>query len=164
MKKTIQKIILFILIIILLFTLYSRFILKESLIKIAGNAVLVVITGSMEPEIMAGELIVIREVKNYQVGDIVTYREDENYLITHRIIEKQDNYLVTKGDNNNLTDNPIHQNQIEGKVIFHSKICGFFVLYLLKPITLLLILIILIKDSTFYILKNKEVKEKENKC
>ena len=164
MKKIIQKIILFILILILLFTLYSKFILKENLIKIAGTAVLIVVTGSMEPEIMAGELIVISESKDYQIGDIVTYREDGEYLITHRITEKQEDYLITKGDNNNLIDNPINESQVEGKVIFHSRLCGFFVLYLLKPITLALILIILIKDSTIYIFKNKEVKEKESKC
>ena len=164
MKKIIQKIILFILILILLFTLYSKFILKENLIKIAGKAVLIVVTGSMEPEIMAGELIVISESKDYQIGDIVTYREDGEYLITHRITEKQEDYLITKGDNNNLIDNPINESQVEGKVIFHSSLCGFFVLYLLKPITLALILIILIKDSTIYIFKNKEVKEKESKC
>ena len=164
MKKIIQKTILFILILILLFTLYSKFILKENLIKIAGKAVLIVVTGSMEPEIMAGELIVISESKDYQIGDIVTYREDGEYLITHRITEKQEDYLITKGDNNNLIDNPINESQVEGKVIFPSRLCGFFVLYLLKPITLALILIILIKDSTIYIFKNKEVKEKESKC
>ena len=166
MKNFIQKSILSIFILILLFTIYSKFILKENLIKLFGTSVLVVITGSMEPEIMSGEMIVIKESDKYEVDDIITYEDDDNYLITHRIVEKKEDLLLTKGDNNNLVDNPIHKNQIQGKVIFHSKICGFFILYLLKPITLILILILLIIEGLFYILEKKKenIKRKEHKC
>lgn len=160
MKQTIQKIFLIIIIFILLFTLYSKFILKEELIKLYNTAILVVLTGSMEPTIKSGEMIIIKEQTNYNVDDIVTYKEDRNFFVTHRIINKYENKYETKGDNNNLVDEPIDKDQIEGKVIYHSKVCGFFILYLLKPITLIVIIIFIVKEFFGHIYVKGEKNEK----
>lgn len=160
MKQTIQKIFLIIIIFILLFTLYSKFILKEELIKLYNTAILVVLTGSMEPTIKSGEMIIIKEQTDYNVDDIVTYNEDRNFFVTHRIINKYENKYETKGDNNNLIDETIDKDQIEGKVIYHSKVCGFFILYLLKPITLIVIIIFIVKEFFCHIYVKGEKNEK----
>ncbi len=160
MKQTIQKIFLIIIIFILLFTLYSKFILKEELIKLYNTAILVVLTGSMEPTIKSGEMIIIKEQTDYNVDDIVTYKEDRNFFVTHRIINKYENKYETKGDNNNLIDETIDKDQIEGKVIYHSKVCGFFILYLLKPITLIVIIIFIVKEFFCHIYVKGEKNEK----
>lgn len=160
MKQTIQKIFLIIIIFILLFILYSKFILKEELIKLYNTAILVVLTGSMEPTIKSGEMIIIKEQIDYNVDDIVTYKEDRNFFVTHRIINKYENKYETKGDNNNLVDEPIDKDQIEGKVIYHSKVCGFFILYLLKPITLIVIIIFIVKEFFGHIYVKGEKNEK----
>lgn len=160
MKQTIQKIFLIIIIFILLFTLYSKFILKEELIKLYNTAILVVLTGSMEPTIKSGEMIIIKEQTDYNVDDIVTYKEDRNFFVTHRIINKYENKYETKGDNNNLIDETIDKDQIEGKVIYHSKVCGFFILYLLKPITLIVIIIFIVKEFFGHIYVKGEKNEK----
>ena len=160
MKQTIQKIFLIIIIFILLFTLYSKFILKEELIKLYNTAILVVLTGSMEPTIKSGEMIIIKEQTDYNVDDIVTYKEDRNFFVTHRIINKYENKYETKGDNNNLIDETIDKDQIEGKVIYHSKVCGFFILYLLKPITLIVIIIFIVKEFFAHIYVKGEKNEK----
>lgn len=160
MKQTIQKIFLIIIIFILLFTLYSKFILKEEIIKLYNTAILVVLTGSMEPTIKSGEMIIIKEQKDYNVDDIVTYKEDRNFFVTHRIINKYENKYETKGDNNNLIDETIDKDQIEGKVIYHSKVCGFFILYLLKPITLIVIIIFIVKEFFGHIYVKGEKNEK----
>lgn len=160
MKQIIQKIFLIIIIFILLFTLYSKFILKEELIKLYNTAILVVLTGSMEPTIKSGEMIIIKEQTDYNVDDIVTYKEDRNFFVTHRIINKYENKYETKGDNNNLVDEPIDKDQIEGKVIYHSKVCGFFILYLLKPITLIVIIIFIVKEFFGHIYVKGEKNEK----
>lgn len=160
MKETIQKIFLIIIIFILLFTLYSKFILKEELIKLYNTAILVVLTGSMEPTIKSGEMIIIKEQTDYNVDDIVTYKEDRNFFVTHRIINKYENKYETKGDNNNLIDETIDKDQIEGKVIYHSKVCGFFILYLLKPITLIVIIIFIVKEFFGHIYVKGEKNEK----
>ena len=160
MKQTIQKIFLIIIIFILLFTIYSKFILKEELIKLYNTAILVVLTGSMEPTIKSGEMIIIKEQTDYNVDDIVTYKEDRNFFVTHRIINKYENKYETKGDNNNLIDETIDKDQIEGKVIYHSKVCGFFILYLLKPITLIVIIIFFVKEFFGHIYVKGEKNEK----
>lgn len=160
MKQIIQKIFLIIIIFILLFTLYSKFILKEELIKLYNTAILVVLTGSMEPTIKSGEMIIIKEQADYNVDDIVTYKEDRNFFVTHRIINKYEDKYETKGDNNNLIDEPIDKDQIEGKVIYHSKVCGFFILYLLKPITLIVIIIFIVKEFFGHIYIKGEKNEK----
>lgn len=160
MKQTIQKIFLIIIIFILLFTLYSKFILKEEIIKLYNTAILVVLTGSMEPTIKSGEMIIIKEKTDYNVDDIVTYKEDRNFFVTHRIINKYENKYETKGDNNNLIDETIDKDQIEGKVIYHSKVCGFFILYLLKPITLIVIIIFIVKEFFGHIYVKGEKNEK----
>ena len=151
--KIFQKLLIIFLLIILIYVLYSKYIVKDSVTKIFGYGFLVVATGSMEPEIEEEELIIIKEESEYNVGDIITY-ENDNYLVTHRIIKINDNEIITKGDANNEEDLKISENQIVGKVIYHSKALGIFVIYYLKII--LIIVVILGAIIYFLSLKNKK--------
>ena len=123
-KNILLKIIVILLVIILVYILYSKYIEKNKVTKIFGYGFLVVLTGSMEPEINSGELVVVREGE-YEVNDVITY-ETENLLVTHRIIEKNivngKIEYICKGDANNENDLKISENQIQGKVIYHSKV------------------------------------------
>ena len=119
--KVFQIILIVILLIILLYVLYSKYIAKNSVTKIFGYGFLVVVTGSMEPEIKSGELIIIKDSSEYDVGDIITY-EIDGYLVTHRIVKIEENQITTKGDSNNEEDLEINDNQVVGKVIYHSTI------------------------------------------
>lgn len=129
-----------------------------------GYAFLVVTTGSMEPEIDAGELIIIKNMKEYEINDIATFLDKDGFLVTHRIIELKKNLIVTKGDNNNLKDEPIPIENIKGKVIAHSKLLGIFVIYILKPLILcyimFLLFITILKD--FFFKENVVEERKEN--
>lgn len=142
--KIVKKIILFfislILILILISAIYSKYVKKERIIKIFGKAFFIVATGSMEPTICKEELLIISEKENYKKGDIVTYIDNDDFLITHRIIDIDKINFVTKGDANNIKDEECKIDKIQGKVIFHSKILGFFILYLLKPICIVYVL------------------------
>lgn len=104
---------------------------------------LIVVTGSMEPTINIKELIIIKEQKNYFVCDIVTYRDKNNNLVTHRIVSKSGKTVVTRGDNNTVSDEPININKIEGKVCYHSVLLGEFFIYWLKPILLFVMIFLL---------------------
>lgn len=118
----------------------------ELLTKVAGFSVLRVDSGSMEPSISVGDILIIKECGNYEVNDVVTYNVDNDYLVTHRIIEKkEDNNFVTKGDNNNTKDNDkVTRENIEGKVILNSKLLKFvYKHWFIAIIVVLLILIIL---------------------
>ena len=115
----------------------------------------------MEPTINIKEMIIIKEQKNYNIGDIVTYIDSKNNLVTHRIISKTGNKIITRGDNNTVSDIPIKKTQIEGKVKFHSIVLGEFFIYWIKPLLLLSILILLmnnIKSSNLFRRKSEEKK------
>ena len=83
-------------------------------------------TGSMEDGIHVGDYILIVKRNNYKVGDIVTYTK-EDYYVTHRIVEKNGNKVITKGDANNIVDEEITASDIVGKVIYHGGILNFFI-------------------------------------
>ena len=76
-------------------------------------------TGSMEEQIHVGDYILIFRKNNYKVGDVVTFTSGDGF-ITHRIIQKNGNKVITKGDANNAEDQEIYESSIVGKVI----ICG----------------------------------------
>ncbi len=141
--KIISQISLFFLLLVLLFVCYVKYVKKEPIVKLAGYAVLVVLTDSMEPTIEGNELVLIKENEKYQLNDIVTYRDYDNVLITHRIVEIDNYHFVAKGDGNDVSDEKKNLQNIEGKVIFHSKIGGVFVLYYLKFLIFVYVIIVL---------------------
>ena len=111
--------IIFIISIVLLITYF--------LLRFMGTAqIYKVKTGSMEDNIHAGDYIFIYKKKNYKVGDIVTYQK-EDYYVTHRIIQKKGNIIITKGDANNTPDEEINTKSIIGKVIYHGGILNFLI-------------------------------------
>lgn len=71
-----------------------------------------VLTGSMEPAIAAGDVVIDERIAPTaaRVGDVVTFRdpEDQSRLITHRVrsIRRAGSHLwfVTQGDANNTTE------------------------------------------------------------
>lgn len=162
-RNIISNLLIIFIIIILLNISYSKFILKDDIIKIFGKSFLIVMTGSMEPEIATGELVIISEQDEYKIGDIVTYKDNEDYIITHRIINIDSNNFTAKGDANNLEDELQAITYIEGKVICHSKLLGFFVLYILKPLVIIYVILFVIINLFFYKKEKNENEELENK-
>lgn len=81
---------------------------------VLGYKPIVVLTGSMEPELKTKSLIIGKtlEESEYKVlkeGDIVTFKlmdDDQWKVITHRIIkvDREHNTILTKGDNNRVED------------------------------------------------------------
>lgn len=53
---------------------------------------------------------------NIAKNDVITF-EKENFLITHRVLELNEDNLVTKGDANNTEDKPIEYTDVIGKVV-----------------------------------------------
>lgn len=70
-----------------------------------GQASYVVINGnSMEPLYHKGDLVIVQSADLYQVGDIVTYRHPQIGSVIHRIIARDGERYVMKGDHNTWTD------------------------------------------------------------
>ena len=112
----------------------------------------------MKPEIDVGELLVVSRKKEYKENDIITFKRDGK-TITHRII-KIGEEIITKGDNNNVEDSPIKNENIIGKVIYHSKTLGIIYMVFLKPFILIYMLILIFISVYEKYKKEEEVNEK----
>lgn len=67
----------------------------------------VIVSGqSMEPTMIAGDLVLIRRTAEVDVGDVVVYRPEvqPNARVIHRIIDRDGPELVLQGDNNSWID------------------------------------------------------------
>lgn len=72
-----------------------------------GNKPILIVSGSMEPAIKTNALTILHMcgVDDVAVGDIVTYWHDGlGAYVTHRVVEKGDGYIWTKGDANSVRD------------------------------------------------------------
>lgn len=84
-----------------------------------GNKPVLIISGSMEPAIMTNALTVVHycKIEDVDVGDIITYyHAGLQEMVTHRVVRKYDDYLLTKGDANLNEDGyPVTNDNIYGK-------------------------------------------------
>lgn len=101
-------------------------------VKIGGYSMFRVITGSMEPAISTGAVLINKETKieEIEVNDIICYRtrvaEIYGSIVTHRVVAKQKDgdgniHLETRGDAN-LTSDPfyVEEEDLIGKVTWYS--------------------------------------------
>lgn len=88
-----------------------------------GVGMSVVLSGSMEPELSANDLVFVKATDQYEVGDVIVYQSGD-ILVIHRIdvIYPDGETVVTKGDANHVTDDPINVSDIKGKMV--GKIAG----------------------------------------
>ena len=101
--------------------LVKGLVLKEEPINMFGYSFFTVGSGSMEPEIFVGDLIVVKKKDNdhYDVGMVVTYKlESMNTPVTHKIINRDGDIITTQGTANNEEDEPFHVEAIVGEVIY----------------------------------------------
>lgn len=99
----------------------KRLIHKNDPTLVCGIGFFDVETGSMEDEIMIGDLVVVikRSSKKYQVGMDVTYvTSDMKKPTTHRIVNRDGDIITTRGIANNVDDAPIDVKDILGQVRF----------------------------------------------
>lgn len=99
-----------------LYTWNARSLLGNALPMPFGYGAAVVLTGSMEPTIMADDLILVARQESYEENDIVVYQSG-NMLVVHRIVSMEDETVTTRGDANNAPDAPIRLEMIKGEVV-----------------------------------------------
>ena len=97
-----------------------------------GYGASVVLTGSMEPTISQGDLILIRAEEGYEVDDIVVYQSG-NISVVHRVVSIDEETVVTKGDANNSSDEPFPVEAIKGEVFAAVPKVGYAVWMLKSP-------------------------------
>lgn len=100
--------------------------------RIGGYCPLIVLTGSMEPEIMSGDLIIVKQIdeNEVQVGDVIAFFDpagNGSSIVTHRVVEVVTEggtlSFRTQGDANNIEDRlPVPAEDLVG--IYRFRIPG----------------------------------------
>ena len=156
--------------ILIIIMTYNISLIMQSILKpdktpsFLGIKTYVIISGSMEPNINIGDLVVAQKTKGeLQVGDVISYRKGHS-VITHRISQKTEDengekIYKTKGDNNNTEDSEkIESKEIEGKVIKVIPKLGKLSLMLKNKVIIIFVLIILYICILKSYKKNKKIK------
>ena len=104
-----------------------------------GNRTLAVLSGSMEPKIPVGAAVYVQECSPYalEVGDIITYQMGSSTLVTHRIvnIDEETQEITTQGDANHAPDSaPVAFSNVVGKVVFWIPLLGYLSIYIKTPL------------------------------
>lgn len=100
-----------------------------------GFGASVVLSGSMEPSLSVGDLLIVVPTEELAVGDVVVYTSS-GAAIVHRIIEidTESGTAVTRGDANNASDDPIPLTAIKGKVVYAIPLLGYAVEAIKTPV------------------------------
>lgn len=107
----------------------------------------VVESGSMEPAIPVGSLIISQSQPVYSGGDIITFKGGRDNVTTHRVAVKTqqsgETVFYTKGDaNEEMDQTTITESQIVGKTIFVLPYLGYAVDFTKQPKGFILLVII----------------------
>lgn len=115
-----------------------------------GFGTAVVLSGSMEPVLSENDVIIVRPAESYDIGDIVVYDSGRD-MIVHRIIEKDGDTVTTKGEANNIPDEPINVKAVKGRVVFSIPYVGVVVKAFRSPIGMIVIILaaILLTEGSF---------------
>ena len=148
--------------IIVLFSMYiivMTKVFKQEYVNIFGYTYFIVATGSMSGTIEVNDIIIVKINDDFKEKDIITYNNKGSF-ITHRVEKIKDDKVITKGDVNNLEDDPVLKKDIIGRVVF---VVSFSALLKITAVLLLLtiILIVINFEKVFkkYILKDKKTRK-----
>ncbi|MDD7344246.1 MAG: signal peptidase I [Ruminococcus sp.] len=163
-KKTVFRYIVFSFIGIVLglfvYTQNAKGLLKDKIPMPFGYGMSVVLSGSMESRLSVDDLVIIKATDNYKVNDIVLF-QDGNSLVIHRIIEIDGDTVTTKGDANNVADEPINKSQIKGVLVYDIAGLGAMVNILKQPVSVFIILAAAFLLTEFSYRKEKDTDTEE---
>lgn len=184
MEKTVwQKIwYIFINVVLALIVLVGLFLLVSFLPLKNNYKIMAVTSGSMEPAIHVGSIVVSQPVQNYKAGDIISFNSGATKKdnTTHRIVEVKNTggeiAYVTKGDANENNDTKdVPANKVLGKEIFTIPLLGYLLVYV-KTLPGLVLLIIIpatiiiydefnkIKSETLTMVKKRKERKNASKA
>lgn len=113
-------------------------VLSNGYMSIGGFSMFRVATGSMEPEMPVGTLLISQRtvIEDIKVDDVVNFRSKDNgmlgMVITHRVIRVYEDtngskFLETKGDANKYADAKlVDEENLIGKVVYATGEGNFF--------------------------------------
>ncbi len=128
-------------------------------------------TASMEPTINSNEYIMFvgTDFNSVAVNDIIVYKsKTEDKYIIHRVIEKYNDYLITKGDNNVIADSErITPDMVYGKYVMtlglmSTIFSGGISQNIIFIILVVIFVIMIIMQMFSVVIKNKTEKLKKD--
>jgi len=136
-----------------------------------GYKPFIVLSGSMEPTILAGDIIVTKNIAPEQIvkGDVIAFRAEKNTVVTHRVTDVQTaNGLsfLTRGDANTGADaRAVRVEELEGIYYWRVAGVGKFAMFLQTPIGMLLFVITPLSLFIIYdiVSRNKRSRKKGNR-
>lgn len=176
-KKAISIIVILILLPILLISiaiLVDSYTHPDEVPSFFGWKPFIVLSGSMETQISAGDIVVVKEIDTNELkkGDIIAFK-DGNIVITHRIDEVTEidgkTQYITKGDNNNTQDiGYVSPEQVEGVFKFKIARLGNIAMFIQTPLGMIVclsipIIIIILLQTTDSKKEKEELVAKLNK-
>ena len=147
---------------------------KNEVPSIGGNAPLIVLTGSMDPTIKAGDLIVTKKVdaKDVKVDDVISFFDPEgngSSIVTHRVIGIEidetsgEIFFRTQGDNNDIADmTPVSEKNLVGRwegTRFWGL--GYVVLFTQSTVGIIVIIAVIVAGIFVYMMIRKRIQDKE---
>jgi len=121
-----------------------------SVFPITGNYKLMIVqSGSMEPAIKLGSVVIVKPANDYKIGDVISFGAvtKTKAPTTHRIsdikVENGKISYITKGDaNDNPDQREVLKNEVMGKVLFDVPFIGYAVDFAKRPLGFSLIIIV----------------------
>ena len=160
-------------------TLIIKSLVSDDVPSLGGKVPLIVLTESMEPDIMAGDLIICRvptaeDIKNIKNKTVISFFDpagNGTSIVTHAVygepFEKDGKlYFYTKGTNNNTEDRlPVCEDSIVG--IYHGTrfpIIGNIAMFMQSTAGLIICIFVPLGALVAYefMRKSKQEKSKEN--
>lgn len=116
------------------------FINPDKVPSVFGYSPLIVQSGSMETEIMTGDVVFVKQtdVDSLKPQDIIAFKTGD-VVVTHRIVEvlsdgNGEKRFITKGDANNTQDDPISASQVVGVYVSRIAKIGDLAMFMQTPV------------------------------
>ena len=115
-----------------------------------GISVDSIMSGSMEPVLRTGGIVFTdTKERRPEIGDIVTYQVGET-RVTHRVIRKEKEKYITKGDANDREDAlPVSESQIRGTVVFALPWLGYLAALLKQKTVFMILALMMVQEIIF---------------
>ncbi len=130
-----------------LYTFVSTQILGNKYTNVFGYSFFKVKTASMTGTIEVNDFIIVKVTKDVNENEVVSFVDKRGEVVTHRLISKKGNEIITQGDANNTQDDAVKLESVIGKVIFIFS--PSFLFKLIAAIFIVIIFLLLINFDKF---------------
>lgn len=95
----------------------------------------VILSGSMEPTVSPGDVVIVDASAAIAVGDVVTFDDGNSVPTTHRVVGIEDGQYITQGDANQNPDTQrVAPGEVLGRVTLTIPYIGHVILWVNTPL------------------------------